>query len=243
MLDDEENQLLAEIVADQSRGRAINIMHVGAPTTVRAARLAEHAARSGVDAICCVPPFFYRRTDEEIAEHYRVVAAAADLPLLVYNLPYSTGVEITPAMMQKIQDSVPQLAGLKHSAMTFGNISAFAEMGLQCLIGNCRLMLPALISGATGCVDGPPNMFPEIWVELWDAYQDGDLERAKVAQRKAREMIEGIFQFGSGFHAVLKAVLSERLGIDCGGPRPPGSPMTAEQRAALRERLAELAVM
>lgn len=242
LLDDEENQRLAEIVVDQSRGRVINIMHVGAPTTARAARLAEHAARSGVDAICCVPPFFYRRTDEEMVEYYRVVAAAADLPLLVYNLPYSTGVEITPAMMQKIQDGVPQLAGLKHSAMTFGNVSAFAQMGLQCLIGNCRLMLPALISGATGCVDGPPSMFPEIWMELWDAYRGGDMERAKAAQSKAQEMIAGIFELGSGFHAVLKAVLSERLGIDCGGPRPPGLPMTVEQRAALRERLAELGV-
>ena len=54
-------------------------MHVGAPTTARAAAMAERAA--GVDAICCVPPFFYPVTDEAIVEHYRVVAAAADLPL------------------------------------------------------------------------------------------------------------------------------------------------------------------
>jgi len=240
LLDDEENQRLAEIVADQSRGRAINIMHVGAPTTARAARLAEHAARSGVDAICCVPPFFYHRTDEEIAEHYRVVAEAADLPLLVYNLPYSTGVEITPAMMQKIQDGVPQLVGLKHSAMTFGHVSTFARMGLHCLIGNCRLMLPALISGATGCVDGPPNMWPELWMAIWDAYRDGDMERAKAAQSRAREAVDEILRLGGGFHAILKAALSERLGIDCGDPRPPAFPLAAEQRTALRHRLEEL---
>ena len=149
LLDDEENMRIAEIAADQSRGRINNIMHVGAATTKRAAALAENAARAGVESICCVPPFFYRQTDQAIVEHYRAVAAAADLPLLVYNLPHSTGVEITPEMMKRIQDGVPQLVGLKHSAVTFPNVRAFAKMGLSCLIGNSTLMLPALTIGAT----------------------------------------------------------------------------------------------
>ena len=85
LLSDDENNRIAEIAADQGRGRVKNIMHVGAPTTARAARMAEHAATAGVDAICCVPPFFYAYDDEDIVEHYRVVAAAADLPLYAYN--------------------------------------------------------------------------------------------------------------------------------------------------------------
>ncbi|MCI0841625.1 MAG: dihydrodipicolinate synthase family protein, partial [Chloroflexi bacterium] len=76
LLDDDENMRIAEIAADQSRGRIKNIMHVGAATTERAIALAENAARAGVEAICCVPPFFYRQTDEAIVEHYRAVAAA-----------------------------------------------------------------------------------------------------------------------------------------------------------------------
>lgn len=240
LLDDEENHRIAEIVAEQARGRVKNIMHVGAPTTERAAKMAEHAARAGVEAICCVPPFFYRRTDNEIAEHYRIVAEAADLPLFIYNLPHSTGVEITPVLMQKIQERVPQLVGLKHSAPTFSNVRAFAKMGIYCLIGNCRLMLPALTLGATGCVDGPPNMIPELWIEIWNAYLDGDLKRAEAAQDKAWEVVNAISACGGGFHAIIKAVLSERLGIDCGGPRSPGSPLTTEQRTALSRRVAEL---
>ena len=158
LLSDEENMRIAEIAADQNRGRVKNIMHVGAATTERAAKLAEHAAKAGNEAICCVPPFFYRQSDEAIVEHYRVVGAAADLPLFVYNLPQSTGVEITPELMAKIQDGVPQLKGLKHSAVTFANVRAFAKMGLDCLIGNSMLMLPALTIGATGCVDGASEL-------------------------------------------------------------------------------------
>ena len=130
LLDDDENMQVASAIVDQSNGRAKVIMHVGAPTTDRAARLAEHAARVGADALCCVPPFFYRRDDDDIAEHYRIVAGAADLPLFVYNLPGATGVEITPGMMAKIQDCVPQLKGLKHSASTFANVRDVCRDGV-----------------------------------------------------------------------------------------------------------------
>ena len=238
LLDDDENMRIAVAAAEQSRGRVNTIMHVGAATTKRAAALAENAARAGVESICCVPPFFYRQTDEAIAEHYRVVAAAADLPLMVYNLPGATGVEITPEMMKKIQDRVPQLVGLKHSAQTFPNVRTFAKMGLSCLIGNSTLMLPALTIGASGCVDGPPNAAPELWVDIWNAYKDGDLDRAKAAQDRATDVTAIVREFG--MHATLKALLSERLGIDCGDPRPPTPPLTSEQRSAVLRRAEEI---
>ena len=237
LLEDEENMRIAEIASDQSRGRIENIMHVGAATTARAVKLAEHAAKSGVEAICCVPPFFYRQSDEAIVEHYKAVGAAANLPLFVYNLPQATGVEITPEMMQKIQDGVPQLKGLKHSAVTFANVRAFSNMGLQCLVGNAMLMLPALTIGASGCVDGPPNVAPELWVEIWNAYNDGDIHRAEAAQEKASQVTDLVRSIG--LHAGTKAILSERLGIDCGAPRPPGQPITLEQRAMIQKRLNE----
>ena len=238
LLDDEENMRIAEIAADQSRGRIANIMHVGAPTTARAAKMAEHAARAGVEAICCVPPFFYKPSDEAIVEHYRVVAAAADLPFFVYNLPQSTGTEITLELMQKIQERVPQLTGLKHSAPTFANVREFIKMGLACLIGNSALMLSALMVGAPGCVDGPPNMAPELWVDIWNAFQEGDMKRAQDAQDHATDVTNLVRQFG--LHATTKAVISERLGIDCGDPRPPGLPLTQAQRVEVLKRAAEL---
>jgi|TARA_Y100000780_G_C13684091_1_gene417080 dihydrodipicolinate synthase/N-acetylneuraminate lyase len=240
LLEDEENMRIAEIASDQSRGRIENIMHVGAATTARAVKLAEHAAKSGVEAICCVPPFFYRQSDEAIVEHYKAVGAAANLPLFVYNLPQATGVEITPEMMQKIQDGVPQLKGLKHSAVTFANVRAFSNMGLQCLVGNAMLMLPALTIGASGCVDGPPNVAPELWVEIWNAYNDGDIHRAEAAQEKASQVTELVRSIG--LHAGTKAILSERLGIDCGAPRPPGQPITPGQRTMMQQRLNELGI-
>ena len=241
LLSDEENGRLAEIAADQARGRVAIIMHVGAPTTARAARMAERAARAGVDAICCVPPFFYGYPDENVVEHYKAVAAEADLPFFAYNLPQATGVEITPALIEKIRDGVPQLAGLKHSALDFVNIRFFADMGLSCFTGMGWLMLPALTIGASGVVDGPPCVAPELWVEVWNAYQQGDLERADVAQRKAAALQGALIR--TAFQHSAKTVLSERLGIDCGRPRPPLPTLTAGQQADLLAEVAEMGLL
>jgi len=240
LLDDEENVRIAQIAADQNRGRVKNIMHVGASTTVRAARLAENAARVGVEAICCVPPFFYRQNDVAIVDHYRTVAAAADLPFFVYNLPGSTGVDITHDLMRKIQDGVPQLRGLKHSSPNMGLVRVFADMGLEVLIGNCALMLPALTIGASGCVDGPPNAAPELWVEIWNAYKAGDLPRAEAAQNRANQFATIVRE--PGMHAAAKAVLSERLGIDCGAPRLPTPPLSPEVKAGVLKSVEAMGV-
>ena len=240
LLEDEENMRIAEIASDQSRGRIENIMHVGAATTARAVKLAEHAAKSGVEAICCVPPFFYRQSDEAIVEHYKAVGAAANLPLFVYNLPQATGVEITPEMMQKIQDVVPQLRGLKHSVANLSNLRAFARMGLDAFTGSCHWLLPAMTLGAAGVVDGPPSFAPELWVVIWQAYQSCELKKAEAAQDRASETVEALMGCGGGFHAMIKAALDMRLGIDCGDPRPPALPLTKEQRQALERIVDEL---
>jgi dihydrodipicolinate synthase/N-acetylneuraminate lyase len=240
LLDDEENRRIAQIVSEESKGRIKNIMHVGTPTTARSAKLAEHAANSGVEAICCVPPFFYRQSDDAIVEHYRVVASAADLPFFVYNLPQSTQVEITPDLMQKIKDKVPQLVGLKHSAPYIGPIRQFCKMGLCCMMGNSRLMLPALMMGASGCIDGPPGMAPEIFVDIWDSFQSGNFKQARESQEKGAQV--GALVENTKMHAYYKAFISKRIGIDCGQPRPPFEGLTSSEKDELSKIMIQMKI-
>merc|ERR1712107_314833 len=176
---------MAEIAAELNKGRVTNIMHVGAATTKRACALAEHAAKVGMESICAVPPFFYKPSTEALVEHYRAIAeASGGLPLFVYNLPQATGTTLSPGLMKRIQEGVPSLMGLKHSASDsqVGLVSAYVDMGLTCFIGNGRLCLPAMIMGAQGCIDGPPCMAPEPWVKLYDTIVAGDIEKAKIIQ-------------------------------------------------------------
>ena len=237
LLDDDENMRIAEIASDQSRGRANIIMHVGAATTVRAMKLAEHAAKQGVQALCSVPPFFYPQEDDGVVEHYRAVASVSDLPFFIYNLPDATGIKITPDLAHKIQDRTPQLAGIKHSALAFEDIRLFANMGLIVLYGFGHLMLSALVAGAAGCVDGPLSIAPERWVDAWNAYQAGDMDKAKKAEKSALEVVD-LLDFG--YLQALKAVLSARLGVDCGVPRLPTLPLSTEQNKALLCRVDSL---
>ena len=191
MIADEENMRMAEIAAEQNKGRVTNIMHVGAITTARACALAEHAAKCGVESICAVPPFFYKPSVEALVEHYRAIGeASGGIPLFVYNLPGSTGTVLTPGLMRRIQEGVPSLKGLKHSSSDsqVGLVSSYVGMGLTCFIGNGRLMLPAMIMGAQGCIDGPPCMAPDPWVKLYDAIMGGDIELAKTLQEECAEV-------------------------------------------------------
>ena len=241
LLSDEENMRVVSAAADQNKGRVNNIMHVGASTTERSVRLAEHAASVGAEAICAVPPFFYPQSEDAIVEHYRAIAAAADLPLFLYNLPQSTNVEITTDLMKKIADKVPQLMGLKHSSHpSFTNIPIWDEMSLKCFTGNALLMLPALTIGAIGCIDGPLCAIPELWIDIWDAWQKKDIETAQAAQKKSSEFAVLIRKLGP--HSYTKAALSERLGIDCGNARLPTPPVSAEGQKILLDYMSNLKI-
>ena len=240
LLDDEENNRIAEWAADQARGRIKNIMHVGAPNTRRAVAMAEHAAKAGVDAVCAVPPFFYRPGDEGVIEHYRAVGAAADLPLFLYNLPGSTGVEITEDLMKRIQDRVPQLAGLKHSSSMTENIRVFSRHGAwpaSPAAPSCccpRIHPRSRWRASTPRLRWPRRCGSRYTTRTTTATSQGPWRAQKLGADITNFMIE----FGNP--STPKAVLGERLGVYCGDPRLPLLPMTAEQRAECLRKAAEM---
>jgi dihydrodipicolinate synthase/N-acetylneuraminate lyase len=240
LLTDEENGRIAQAAVDQVKGRAKIIMHVGAPTTTRAVKMATVAAHFGVDAICCVPPFFYPPGEDEVIDHFRQVAAAASLPFFAYNLPQCTGFTVTPEFVAKARERVPELIGLKHSSHNLYHLREFVRAGLTCFMGSGQMMLPAMTLGAAGCIDGPLCMAPELWLELWRAFHSGELERASKAQEHASRLTDLVWKHGNP--RVEKAVLSWRLDIDCGDPRPPRLPFTEQQRSQVLAAVAQLGI-
>ena len=225
-----QRETTARVAGETISGKGLSIMHVGAISTESAAKGAKAARQYGCDAICCVPPFFFRGGHQMTIDHYKRVADASDgLPFFVYNLPQLTQVEITPDLMGKIVNAVPNVVGLKHSAMNFGDIRLFADMGLKCFSGNGTLPLPALTMGAVGTVDAPLSLAPWHYAELYDAWERGDMETAQRLQDGVLEIVNVVRMFGAPA-AVTKLILTERLGIDCGRPIPPVTDLTDEQR-------------
>jgi dihydrodipicolinate synthase/N-acetylneuraminate lyase len=221
ILTEDQRDAVARISGEVCRGRALVIMHVGAISTAAAVKAATSARASGCAAVCCVPPFFFPSSERSRIDHYKAVAdAAGDLPFFVYNLPQLTQVETVPALMEKFMRAIPTLKGLKHSAPNFSDIRVFADMGLICFSGNGAFPLPALTMGAVGSIDAPLALAPWHYAELFAAWEEGDLARAKTLQDGVRKYVQLVWMFGAPAH-VCKVVLSARLGIDCGRPIPP----------------------
>jgi len=231
VMSDQQRETTARIAGETISGKGLSIMHIGAISTESAAKGAKAAKDSGCDAICCVPPFFFKGNDQMTIDHYKRVADAADgLPFFVYNLPQLTQVETTPDFMEKIVAAVPSVVGLKHSAVNFSDIRLFADMGLKCFSGSGLLPLPALTMGAVGTVDAPLSVAPWHYTELYDAWERGDLKTAQRLQDGVVKIVNIVKMFGAPA-AVTKMILSERLGIDCGRPIPPVQDLNDEQRS------------
>jgi dihydrodipicolinate synthase/N-acetylneuraminate lyase len=235
VMSEQQRETTARVAGETISGKGLSIMHVGAVSTESAAKGAKAAKDSGCDAICCVPPFFFKGDDQMTIDHYKRVADAADgLPFFVYNLPQLTQVETNPAMMEKIMAAVPSVVGLKHSSVNFADIRIFANMGLKCFSGSGLLPLPALTMGAVGTVDAPLSLAPWHYTELFDAWEREDIKTAKRLQDGVVDIVNVVKLFGAAA-AVTKLILSERLGIDCGRPIPPVSDLNDEQRVIVLE--------
>jgi N-acetylneuraminate lyase len=235
ILTEEQRDAVARISAEVCKGKVPVIMHVGAISTASAVRAAKTARSAGCAAVCCLPPFFFPSSERSRIEHYQAVAdAAGDLPFFVYNLPQLTQVETVPALMEKFVRAIPTLKGLKHSAPNFADIRVFADMGLICFSGNGAFPLPALTMGAVGTIDAPLSLAPWHYAELFSAWEAGDIARAKALQDGVRKYVDLVWMFYA-MADVCKAVLSARLGIDCGRSIPPVNSLTDdEKREVLR---------
>ncbi len=230
LLSDEQRSIVARITGETTQGRALSIMHVGAITTHSAIKGAQSAARGGCAAIACLPPFLIRANNTSIIDHYKAVADSAEgLPLFAYNLPQLTQVEFDRNLMESLRNQVPSLIGLKHSAHDLSMIRHWNDMGLACFSGFGHLPLPALTMGAVGTVDAPLSISPWLYVELYDAWKAGDLDMAKAKQREI-QVVANLTTRYDAVSDVGKAILGQRLGIDCGRAISPNNRLTADQR-------------
>ena len=241
LLSDEENIRVTEISSDQSRGRIQNIIHVGALTTARAVSMAKAAREANAEAISCVPPFFYRPKDEAIIDHYKAIADAAGLPLFVYNQPKYTGVEITPPLMAELIEKIPLVAGVKHSAPDFHNIRKFSQLGIDVLTGSGALFLPALTGGASGVVDGPLTVAPEIWVEAYTSFKEGNVTKSAELQEKGAKLVDLAGKYG--MQATCKVLVQARLGIETGTPRAPLAALNSKEKNDLINEAVDIGIL
>ena len=145
--------------------------------------------------------------------------------------------------MQKIADNVPQTTGLKHSGPDWNvyMVRRYADMGMVTFDGNSGILLPALTMGAIGCIDGPPCVAPEVFVDVYEAYMAGDLRRAEQSMKRGSAIASLCHR--PTMIATLKLLVGARLGIDCGDPRPPLPALGDEEKREILDQAEKLGIL
>jgi len=234
----EQRKRVAEKVLEEAAGRVPVIVHVGTTNTEETVELAKHAEEKGAVAVGAVTPYYHKPDLEGLLEHYRLLAEAVSIPVFVYNMPRLTGFNVTPEMVTRLC-RLQNIGGVKDSSGDLIQIRTIIENAPRALIvinGADNLVFPALMMGVNAQISGTANVTPELFVELYKAYREGDYERALSHQTKinaVKKALEG------PPIAPLKAALEMR-GVDAGLPKLPLRPLQPHEKAKLRERLAAL---
>jgi 4-hydroxy-tetrahydrodipicolinate synthase len=183
-LSHEEHERVIALVIETAAGRAKVMAGTGSNSTAEAIRLTRFAARAGADAALSVAPYYNRPNQEGLYRHFAAIAAAVDIPLVLYNIPARTGRNIEPETVERLARLGPIVA-VKEASGSLDQVSELlARTDLTILSGDDSLTLPMLSVGAEGVVSVAANLVPREVTAMVEAYQGGRVEEAR--RRHAR---------------------------------------------------------
>lgn len=239
-LSSDERLLLIDTVIEQTAGRVPVIAQTGATTTAEAIRLSRAAERSGADVLMLLTPYYEPLSTEETVAYVKDVAGAVDLPVMLYNIPAVTGINLDHETVRSLATEVDNIRYIKDS-------SADWEQALRLIhhhgdvigtfIGWDSYLYGALVEGAAGVMAGTANVIPEDVVAVARMIAEGDLTGALARWRRVYPVIDQLLALP--FISAVKAGV-ELQGLPVGVPRRPTAPLTAEQIETLRPLLSTL---
>nr|WP_263327694.1 4-hydroxy-tetrahydrodipicolinate synthase [Neobacillus sp. Marseille-Q6967] len=242
-LDNEEQQRAITITIEQVNERVPVYVGIGAISTKECISLARLAEEKQAQAITILPPMFLRPNDEELYQHFRAVAEATSLPVLLYNNPDRVGTNISADLIVRLAD-VPNIVGVKDSS---GDLTLTAEYirrtrgkDFKVMAGRDVMILGSLVYGAVGCVASTANIVPSLVVEIYEKYLEGDLQGALEAQYKLAPLR---MAFNLGSFPVATKDAANLIGLQAGAPIKPNTSCSELDLNRLRAILQDLNVL
>ncbi len=235
----EEKQQVWEIVAEETNGRVPVYAGTAAVTTREAIDLTQRAEAIGVDAVSVLTPYFINPNDEELYQHYRAIAEATKLPILLYSNPARTGVKMPAGLVSRLAE-IENIVGMKDSSGDLTLAQDYLRVtqdDFSLVMGRDTLIFSGLLHGAKGAIAATANVVPALVVKIYDLLQVGDLAGALEAQEDLAPL-RGAFTWGT-FPVVIKEAL-DLIGLEGGPSRAPVGPMSQPQRERLQNLLKEL---
>jgi 4-hydroxy-tetrahydrodipicolinate synthase len=231
-LTDEEHREVLRFSAERTNGRVPVIAGTGSNDTAYAVDLTRFACEVGCDAMLVVTPYYNKATQNGLIKMYNTIADASTKPLIVYNVPSRTGVNIEPATYAKLAEH-PMIKGIKEAN---GNISKIVETAalvgdkLDIYSGNDDQIVPILSMGGSGIISVLSNIMPMETVNICDTYFAGDVKRSAVLQCEYMKLIKLLF---SEVNPIPVKAAMAAMGWGENYVRLPLTPMEAEHEEKL----------
>ena len=240
---------IVELVCRLAAGRVPVIVGITDTSMDESVKLAEHAKRCGAVAVVSAPPYYFAPSQQELIEYYTALADALPLPLYLYNMPSHVKVSFAPATVLRIAQN-PRVVGFKDSSANAVYFQSVMHV-MKCrpdfamLVGPEEMTAEAVLMGAHGGINGGANMFPRLYVDMYNAAKAGDLETLKRLQPIIMQISTTIYtigQHGSSYLKGLKCALSI-LGICDDFVAMPFHKFNAPERERVRLALEALPVI
>jgi len=231
----EERKRVIDIVIEEANHKVKVVAGTGASGTNQALEMTRHAKDAGADAALIVTPYYLKPTDRGVYEHYDTIAAKAEIPIILYNIPQCTGLQLTWQMVEDLAQ-IPNIVGIKDSSGQLNYMLAILEKvrdKINVLCGHDEVVTAALAAGATGAILASANFIPDIWVKIYSHIQKGELAQARELQYKVQKIARITAKSG----AVGTKEALNMIGIKVGSVRLPlsvGGELTYEEREELR---------
>ncbi len=238
----EEHEEVIKIVIDAVNKRVPVIAGTGSNSTREAIELTEFAKKAGADGALLITPYYNRPTQEGLYQHFKKVAEAVDIPIVLYNVPSRTGVNMLPETVARLSE-IENIVGLKDAA---GNLRQTAETIMLCqgrirvFSGDDHLLLPILSIGGYGGICVVNNVAPKLTAELWDAWKAGDVERAREIHYKLHILNRHLYVETNPI-PIKWAV--HRLGLISDEIRLPLTPLSEKYRPQLEQAMKEVGLI
>lgn len=237
-LTDGETLELVRCAVERTEGRTAVIAGAGANCTRTAARRASLLSDAGADALLCVTPYYNRANQEGLIRHFQAVADASRVPLILYNVPSRTAVNLLPETVTELLKH-PQIRGVKEASSDIRQLAELLHLagdGCHVYGGNDDMALPALALGASGMISVTANVVPRLYGRMVHAAMRGALAEARTCFRALAPLNRALFADVSPIP--VKAALAE-LGLIQNELRLPLTPLARDASEALRTLLAD----
>ena len=195
-LSHEEHEKVIDVTVEAAGGKIKVLAGTGSNSTEEALRLTRHAAKAGADGVLLVVPYYNKPTQEGIYRHFKTVAGAVDVPVILYNIPGRTGVNMATETICRLAE-VDNIIGVKEATGSIDNTSAILAdpkgKRLIILSGDDSLTLPIMSVGGKGVISVVANIVPKDVRAMCDAYTGGDVAKATKIHLKLFDLCRAMF--------------------------------------------------